>query len=540
METENVVVQENENVPKPQAAPEAATAENANPAPKKNKKALILGIGIPALVILLVVGILIGISVYKSSQFKTALEYLDDGDIEEAVEIHKKLGDYKDLKDAIVDASVDEFDNELDDNSFKKALKIYAAVADYPEAIEEMDSKLERFISKQFRNNDLTIIQDLYAKAAKNDAALDRIAGFVAEASKDLLKNYEYYYFVEIYNMVSDQKDAVAAMDKIVIERIKILLDENVYDVISLNDALRDYGIQIDGIQSAMYNKGMEMLDDGNYDDASDVFYSLSQCNYEDSFTKYAECNLRYYLINEWYDSAKSYIDDFDGEVHESLLAIYMSYCADATVIQDLEAAVKERLELEASGADYQALLDAENSYLEQYNNMPFYDSELENLVNDYLDYLYYQQYYVDNYRNLWQLPYYLGQYDAQRYEVLTTLNEFYGFGEDDPELQAIIGTAEKVYAQCDAWYDLFDDLRYELEWLSWNSTGYLEIINHTEHTFSAVVTIEYSDSSGEVVNTMVYEIVDYAPQDVQKLDIGVENAADLNWNITVEITSID
>ena len=98
---------------------------------------------------------------------------------------------------------MDEFDNELDDNSFKKAMKIYAAVADYPEAIEEMDSKLEKFISKQFRNNNLTNVQDLYAKAAKNDTAVDKIAGFVAEASKDLLKNYEYYYFVEIYNMVS-------------------------------------------------------------------------------------------------------------------------------------------------------------------------------------------------------------------------------------------------------------------------------------------------------------------------------------------------
>ena len=538
METENVVVQENENIPEPQAAPEVTTAENA--APKKNKKALILGIGIPALVILLVVGILIGISVYKSSQFKTALEYLDDGDIKEAVEIHNKIGDYKDLKDEIVDASVDEFDNELDDNSFKKAMKIYAAVADYPEAIEEMDSKLEKFISKQFRNNNLTNVQDLYAKAAKNDTAVDKIAGFVAEASKDLLKNYEYYYFVEIYNMVSDQKDAVAAMDKIVIERIKKLLDESVYDATNLNDALRGYDIQIDGVQSAMYNKGMEMLDDGNYDDASDVFYSLSQCNYEDSFTKYAECNLRYYLINEWYDSAKSYIDDFDGEVHDSLLAIYMSYCADATVIQDLESAVKERLELEASGADYQALLDAENRYLEKYYNMPFYDSELENLVNDYLDYLDYQQYYIDYYSHNWQLPYYLGQYDAHRYEVLTTLNESYGFGEDDPELQAIIGTADKVYALSDAWYDLFVDLRYELNCLSWNTTGYLEIVNNTEHTFSAVVTIEYCDSTGEVLHTMVYEITDYASQDTQKLDIGVENAADLIWEMTVEITSID
>lgn len=551
METDNMEVQDNQNVPETQevpevqeaAAPEAPAAQNTKPAPKKNKKALILGIGIPALVVLIVVGILVGISVYKSSQYKTALEYLDDGDIEEAVEIHGKLGDYKDLGEQVVETAVDEFDNELDDNAYKKALKIYAAVANYPEAIEEMDSKLDKYVSKQIRNYNTGAVQELYERAVKDKVAVETLSASIAEASEDLLEDYDYYNFSEIYKMLSEQDDAVAAMDKLVVDRVSELLDESVYDALSLNNTLMDYGVEVDGVQAAMYAKGIEMMDAGNYENACDVFYSLSQSEYEDSFAKYAECNLQYYLVNEWYSSAKSYIDDFEGDQYEYLLSIYLTYCGDTTVIEDLEAAVKARLELEASDADYQALLDAENSYLEKYNSLPFYDSTLEDLVEDYMDALYYQQYYTNYYSNYWYLPYYLGQYDAERYEILTTLSESYGFGEGDSQLQAIIGTSDEVAAYWEGWYDvyydLFYDLRSELNWLGWNSTGYLEATNNTGYIYSANVTVEYSDDSGEVVSTKTYEIVDYAPDDKLELDIGVENAAELNWKLTVEITNI-
>lgn len=547
METENMEVQETQNVPETQEVPvvqEAAApaAKTVQAAPKKNKKMMILAIGIPALVVVLVVGILVGISVHKSNQYKTALEYLDDGDIEEAVEIHGKLGDYKDLGEKVVEVAIDEFDNELDDNEHKKAMKIYAAVVSYPEAIEEMDSKLEKYVSKQLRNYNIDTVRSLFERAEKEEVAVDKLSACIAESAEELLENYEYYSFAEIYDMLSEQDSAVAAMDQLVIDRVTELMDESVYDAINLKNSLADYGVVVEGVQAAMYEKGKEMMDAGEYNDACDVFYSLSQNEYEDSANLYAECNLQYYLVNEYYSSAKSYVDEFEGEQYEHLLAIYLTYCGDTTVIEDLEAAVKARLELEAADADYQALLDAENSYLEKYENMPFYDSSLEDLVDDYLYILYYQQYYLNYYSDYWYLPYYIGQYDADRYSILTLLAD-YGFGEGDSELQAILGTAEEVAEYWEHWYsvyyDLYYDLRYELNWLGWNDTGYLEATNDTDYVYSALITIEYSDNTGEVVSTKTYEVVDCGPDDKLELDIGVENAAELSWKLTIDITSI-
>lgn len=103
-----------------QNAPDSGVV--AKPAKKKGK---ILAITIPLVVVLIIAGVIGGMFISKNSQYNKALQMLDDGDISDAIEIHQKLGDYKDLADEICNGAESQCKKQLKKGGYSKIAKLY-------------------------------------------------------------------------------------------------------------------------------------------------------------------------------------------------------------------------------------------------------------------------------------------------------------------------------------------------------------------------------------------------------------------------------
>ena len=556
-------------VPETQAAPQ-----------KKPKLGLILGIAIPVVIIAIVVGVFAGIQANKNNQYKKAIAYVDDGDIEEAVAIHEELGDYKDLTVQISDGAVDEFDNLLEKGSYKKVLRLYSAVANYPDALEEMDEMLKEHVADLMAGYNYSTAVDLYERAVKEETAVELVAQGMVDGTAAWLEENEFYDVIDVYFLLAENENAVKSLEEKISQRFVDLLNADDYHADSLYYALEDSGIHIDAVYAAIYDRACTLMENGEYYDAQSIFellgeyqdsvqkieeielalamedmnYYLEQgwyssalnvvnryegdvydqllalCNaaiyegactlmeneeyddaldafellgdYEDAQEKVqqaqiaiASADIEYYMAQGWSSSAMNVVNRYEGEVYDQLLALYISFCGDGTVIADLEAAVAARMELEKQETiDYQAILDAELVYLEKYKNMPFYDSTLGDLVDDYLDALSDQQYYLNWYSADWYMPYYWGKLDATRYEALTALGESYGYAAENADLQAVLGTSETVTAYWEAWYSIYNDLRYDLNYQT-DDAHHLIYTNDTGYTFSLRLHVSYTDS---------------------------------------------
>ena len=57
------------------------------------------------MLVLIIAGVVAGIFISKNNQYNKAVQLLDEGEFEEAIAIHQKLGDYKELDEVISDKS---------------------------------------------------------------------------------------------------------------------------------------------------------------------------------------------------------------------------------------------------------------------------------------------------------------------------------------------------------------------------------------------------------------------------------------------------
>lgn len=526
---------------------ENTNVEIQNAPKKKGKLGLILGIGIPVLVVLIVAGIFIGIAANKSSQYKEAMRLLDDGDIDEAVAIHQELGDYKDLETQICDAAADEFEDLMDDASYKKAIRVYAAAAGYPDAVQSMNEILQEHVEDLVKDYSYDAIQDLYDRIVKEEVAVELVSQLLAQSAQNWLDDGNYYDVMELYGLLSEQAEAVAKLEELLGQKFTELLSENYYDADYLYDVLKDHEIELEAVYSALYDQACTWLENGEYYDAKDLFEELG--DYKDSVAKIEEIrlaqameDLQYYLDNEWYSSAWSLVEEYEGTIYDELLAVYLTYCGDGTFIADLEAALKARMAAtEVEGATYEDVINAEWELLEKYWDLPFYDERLGELADMYLQALEDQEdtlWYNDDY----EFTYYWNMAAAERYAVLDLLHEEYDYAATDTTLQEVLGTSESMKAYWEAWWNVHDDLSDQF-WGTYaqqdeNGAYYLAYTNYTEYTFTVYIKNYFCDYSDVEISSTELEFVSVAPG--QTIQMPVEFPEDYyNWYVDWSIYDI-
>lgn len=571
----------------PAPQPEYPSMPQPEPQPKKkNKLGLILAIGIPVLVVLIVVGILAGISISKKNQYEEALELLEDGDIAEAIEIHQKLGDYENLEKKICEAAEDECQSLLKKNSYSKVEKLYTAVAGYPDAVRAMDKKLKKHITTLLDDYDFEGAIAAYDKLSGNETVAKLVADQIGDVSSDLWEEDSYAFLL----LVSELKEQDLRLDAVeeatykyassmisydnyyqavnvclmlpedshyrsdfcddLAEAMLLKLQEDSYYVYDIIYAIDEYDLDGAAVYQTVYDYSCDLMEREEYENARNYLELIR--NYMDVADKLAAAEvgmakeeLIYYLENGWYWDARYLVNCYEGETYEQLREIYLQYSADNTFLVDLEAALLERIEYALSGEEYYVVAKLEWDLLEKYNDLPFFDEYLQELAAEYLNALYYQMHYAEWYSdNYYDQNYYWLLYAADRYDTLNKLHEAYGFNPENEYIRKLFTSGEQTRMFAEAWYCIHLDLEWQLwgTYANEDSEGYyLEYTNYTEYTFDLDIWNYFVDYySGETVHNVDGFYENVQPGDTVKIYFTFpEDTYDYYWYVDWNMMNI-
>lgn len=548
-----------ENItPNPVAAPVAQQ-------PKKKKTGLILAIVIPVAVVLIVAAVFAGILISKNNQYEQAMQYLDDGDIAEAIEVHQQLGDYKDLAEEICDTAESRCKKLLSKNDYTKVAKLYKTVAEYPDAIKGMDKKVKDHVADLLDDGDYYTLLDMCDELSGSEAVFALVLDEINASADDIWENS--YMATELYNGLAADGIYLEAMDANVVKRLQQYLQEQMYwdavyyyDMLGENEtarkdaeaiyvaeanalmengeswrienmiyALYNNDIQIEQLNKAIYDHACTKMETEQYTIAGFYFELLLDYvgDYEDCEEKLEELafyevveELDRYMNYGWYSDARYILNSYSGEQFDILLEVFLKYCGDNTFIADLEAALLARLEAGEAGAGYEEMLEIEEGYLNKYQDMPFFDTYLQELMHDYMNGLDAQKeavrYYYDyQYYNSYEFVYYWEVGAAERYAALEKLHENYGYGNSDERLQQVLGTSETVRYVAQVKYSISNCLSYYLWGVGpyyQDGVYYLDVYNYTDYTFSITIYQEFYGSGDTLLSQHQADYVNLQP----------------------------
>jgi len=237
------------------------------------------------------------------------------------------------------------------------------------------------------------------------------------------------------------------------------------------------------------------------YEAAADIFEDLD--DYRDSAVKYQECYYKMaqiYLQNEALDAALELRDNMSEADSEAIFQEYLTHCADATFLTDLEAALEARAELaraaESTNAD---LVAAEFDVIEKYESMRFHDEALLALYLSYMEGLNLQSSALDTNGYVKTLSKWHSGV-IQRYEIVNQLHAQYGFLQDNADLSEIfIGQTDAIRASC-AVEAMLEDQLYNNPLEYDNTLGFYLTLNNTSGYSFQLTLFNYFYGNGELV----------------------------------------
>lgn len=125
-----------------------------------------------------------------------------------------------------------------------------------------------------------------------------------------------------------------------------------------------------------------------------------------------------------------------DEPLKSALLSVYLTHCADSTVLEDMQSALTARLALgESADSNKTDQVNCELEYLSAYESAHFYDAELQTLVLRYLEALNVQLRSQDEGESEKSSTVHWNYGQGLRCAVITDLYEQYGFLADSPAL---------------------------------------------------------------------------------------------------------
>lgn len=243
------------------------------------------------------------------------------------------------------------------------------------------------------------------------------------------------------------------------------------------------------------------------YRGAGEIFAGLG--DHSDSPAKAQECyvamaNLE--LERQNWDGVKAAMDLMDEDTYNTFYEIYITHCADATILEDLAKALHARDALIQSGEyTIEDLVNVESEYLEKYLEMHFDDEDLAALVGKYFEGLFYQIQYLESTDENSQVLWYQGS--AMRYEAINGLNEKYAFLEGDDLRDTFVGKTELQWAYAHLTEMFFEQAIGVPATENSDGTYHLELNNTTDYGFVLVWSIECLKDDQIVHESDVIEI---------------------------------
>jgi tetratricopeptide (TPR) repeat protein len=234
---------------------------------KKSKGAKVALISIP-IVVVLVIGALAFIFIPKFRNYNSAEELLDQGKVDEAVDMYKDLGKFKD--------SVDKANG--------------GAYYEYAQVLE--------------KNGDNISAAQYYEKSSKYgySDSTDKYKQCYYNAALDQMSQDSYDEAIDSFTKASDYNDASDKVIECKYKKAQDLIGKNSYDdAITVLTEIEDYSDAKTLLSQCYYNKAAELFDAKNYDDAYNMYMSSE---YDDYVAKANEC---LYTKAEEYYAAENY-----------------------------------------------------------------------------------------------------------------------------------------------------------------------------------------------------------------------------------------
>lgn len=233
------------------------------------------------------------------------------------------------------------------------------------------------------------------------------------------------------------------------------------------------------------------------------------------------------------YDAALAYKALMDEASAEAFDAEFLNYCADGTVLADMEAALLAREAVNATEEyEYNDLIQAELDYLEAYQYEYFADTELRSYVLQYIEGLYDQRDALDlDYDYIAdEVLWYTGM--AIRMGAIEDLNESYGFLNDNPDLKAeMVGYEDLAWSYAAITEVLYEYMVGVAPSVDDNGNYYMTLKNTTDYTFDLDYMVECYEGSTCVFSSDV-ETVNVPAGSTVKVPLEFPEAGNWDWYI--------
>lgn len=434
----------------PAVIPEAPAAAAPAKAPKKKKKtgliaALVL---VPVLAAAVVGGLYLWNLHQNQTAYNDAMALLDAGSYEDALAKFEALEDFED--------------------SEKQAKNLKRLQSTYDEALELLE------------DHEFTDAKELFEELKNYRDSREQV-------------KYNVDYQKALYYMTCAETEDEAALD-VLYEKPKARSSS---EAPAKEETKAETKEEVAAEEAAFTGSLAITL----YEAAADIFEALD--DYRDSAVKYQECYYKMaqiYLQNEALDAALELRDNMSEADSEAIFQEYLTHCADATFLTDLEAALEARAELaraaESTNAD---LVAAEFDVIEKYESMRFHDEALLALYLSYMEGLNLQSSALDTDGYVKTLSKWHSGV-IQRYEIVNQLHAKYGFLKNNADLSEIfIGQTDEIRASC-AVEAMLEDQLYNVP-LEYDDTlgAYLTLNNTSGYSFQLTL-FNYFYGDGELV----------------------------------------
>lgn len=289
---------------------------------------------------------------------------------------------------------------------------------------------------------------------------------------------------------------------------------------------------------SSDYKQAEKLYAAGDYATALDIYSALGE--YEDSWSKAKLCkyeiadahfeNAEYKAALEIYAELGEYEDAQDKAAYCER-EVGMNENADYAFLADIESSVVGRLGA-PDGANRVQLVNTELAYLEKYSDKTFYDDELKEIADKYIEGLYVQRDALKK-DETWEYQIEWQKGIVLRYEALNKLYTNYNFLSDNAEFVGVyvVGLNDQQYI-LDAYNAIEADLTKQMntEDFTWylSKSGYniyCTLKNNTEYTFGLFIDISFYDADGVMFESNTGYVEEVRPGDSYVLEVYISDA---------------
>jgi hypothetical protein len=409
------------------------------------------------LVALLVVGVILAVVLLQGpladagNQGEMALEkarkecasLLKEADYSGVAELYDSVSEFPQAQGEIKRQLKDHMLAAVKEKDAKRIAPIYHAFLQHKELLAVAHDALMEGVNAIWADPSDGDFPMLYQELVQEGVFLEELDAYCMEQAHDALQRCNLSDGQFWISLLSYSETHMERLQSFADELTNTYLEQGEYENAKrLFGRLEYVGLKRENAANLLLEAAYALMDRGEYTHARDLLSEL-QINNQPIFDLQAQFTLRLafqyiYIENGEFAEAEKYAKSFAGDTREKMMEVLLQHTADREFIDAIEAAVLNRMEMEAAGAAWRAILDKELELLRDYRNRYFVDDTMKQLLVDYLD-------AVDGQRKtlFWEQTAeaadYFQQMEDKRLATLRTLARDYGFGEGDERLQNLL-----------------------------------------------------------------------------------------------------